>query len=411
MTPSRLRLVAGSCLCLAGLAGGALGIAEAGTTADNCSSYATYSALASADGVLADDAPADLLPVRDADAGLPDAQAHIGSLTGSEAWAGAPYTEALAGNLGLTPVSANQVPVFVRSQYPTDTKETKDTPTASLSATTDAESANASVVGGAPTNGAATTGRVTTSAATTCAAGGLLDAIAHNEADVFGVAGVLRIGSVTSIAEARIGPTGKAQLTSSMTVEGATVLGQPVEITDKGIVAGSSTVPLPDNSSLMHALGSAGIAVDYIAGIRDEQQGYAFAPGLQITVTRPLTGVAAGNNIATFWLGGAFAQVSRSGESTTQPSAAAPPPSPVSSAATGQHVSPPQPASAPRQPSLVHEPAAAPTLASAPQPRDAAAASLFGQWSIERAYAAMAICALLLIASSIGVKKLAGRLQ
>lgn len=410
MKSKGLRFVAGSCVCLGSLAVVAIGVAQAGPDTENCSSYATYSALASAAGVLVDDAPADLLPVRDADAGLPDAQAHISSLSGSQAWAGAPYSEAASGNLGLTPVDPNQVPVFVVSQYPVDPKETKDTPAASLSAVTGAESATAGVVGGAPATSAATTGRVTTNAATSCGSGGVLDAVAHNEADVFNVAGVLRIGSVVSTAEAQRGPTGAPKLDASMQVEGATVLGQQVAITNQGIVAASSTVPLPDDSSLKQALSKAGIEVDYIAGVRNKQQGYVLAPGLEITVTQPLTGVAQGNNVTTYWLGGAMAQVSLSGD-TVAPSQPAPTSAPPRTTAQQGGHSRSSTTAALRAVSA--PPAATPPTLAAPAARPAAAAdgSLFGPWSITRAYAAMAIAALLLMASSIGMKKLAGRLQ
>ena len=239
-----------------------------------------YSALAAAAGVrTVQSAPG--LVLTDVDAALPAAQAQADSLSGSQGWAGAPYSTAAAGNVGLTGINPNDVPVFAVSSYPAQPASQKSTPAGTIEAKSGAQSSTASAGGSGPASDQASEGRVVSSADAACREDASVRAVADNVAQMVDIKGVLRIGSVSSHAQAVVDPAGERNLQGTMEVEGATVAGQPVAITDRGVVTGSSATPLPDDP-LAQALAAAGISVRYVAAVKDAKAGEVFAPGLEV---------------------------------------------------------------------------------------------------------------------------------
>jgi hypothetical protein len=387
----------------AGLGLGVFGLAGAGAQDAGCASYSSYSALASAAGQRTSQAAPGLLPVNEADNGLPSSQAEFDSRSGSTAQAGAPYSDLVAGNIGLTGVNANDVPVFAVSKHPTDPKVEKSSPTFTLKAETAADSARASTEGGPPASEQSSAGRVVTTAVARCGDGGSVEAIADNQVDMFDVAGVLRLGVVRSHARAVVDAAGKRTFEATMEVDGATVLEQRVAITDKGVVTGSSASPLPDDDALAKALVDAGITIRYIAAAQNAEQGEVLAPGLEIAVTRRAEGVGTGPAVTTITLGRAYARAARSSEGVTAdvptdvalstpdldsgvPFAAAPVggldplPSPALPSAGGRSPSQPQPQLAP------------------------ALTTRIANWSMARAYTALAVGVLLMTVSRLGIR-------
>jgi hypothetical protein len=362
--------------------------------------------------------PSVFLPVNDADAGLPTAQSHIGSLSGSQAFAGVPYSEAAAGNLGVAgnqlghPLTPNDVPVFSSSKYPGVTHDEKSEPAYALSTTAAADKATAQATAGGPTSATASGGRTEVHSTTECGPGAVMRTVADNDVDAVTVVGTLRIGNVHSHAEAQLGPTGAPTLGGSMQVEGVSVQGQQVGITDKGLVVAGTTVPLPDRSPLRQALDSAGIDVVYLAAEQNPAKGTVVAPGLQITVTTPLPqGVGTGTVVTTLTLGQAVASVSRSGD--------APPPVVDEGPPVTSDVSEPSGSVAP--PPAVDVPPAITSGDTAPPPPVTASGGGhtaprllrrdFRPWSIERVYVALALAVGVLLIPRAGFKKVAVRLR
>lgn len=386
-----------------GLAIGIAGLQGVGAQGAGCGSYPSYSALASAAAQRTSIAAPGLLPVNEADHALPESQAEFDSRIGSLAHAGAPYSEIVAGNVGLTGVNANDVPVFAVARHPTDPKVEKSTPASTLTAEADADSAAARTEGG--TN-AASAGRVATSALAQCDDGGSIEAVAENRVELLNVDGVVRLGLVRSHARAIVDENGKPTLQGTMEVEGATVLGQRVAITDQGLVVGSSPAPLPADDPIATALADAGIAVRFIAAEQDPEQGQVFAPGLEIAVTRRVEGAGTGPAVTTITLGRAYARASLASDGPTAvPTGVAP-----SDADLG--VAP----SADEQLSAGIDSLAPPTLPSSgvatrgqqvPVSRGSAG---LAAWSIARAYTALGLGVLLMAFSLVGWRSLGATL-
>jgi hypothetical protein len=394
--------------------------AGAGADGDCDAAYDVYSSVSAAAGMQLTTTPSVFLPVNDADAGLPTAQSHVGSLSGSQAFAGVPYSEAAAGNLGVAgnslghPLTPNDVPVFSVSKYPSDKhNEKRDNPGYALSTTAAAQKATAEATAGAPPWGTASAGRTEVTSTTECQSGAVLHAVADNDVDVVDVAGTLRISNVRSHAEAVLGPTGDPVLTGSMQVEGASVQGQQVAITDKGIAVAGTTTPLPDSSPLNQALEQAGIGVRYVAAAKDAKKGSVVAPGLEITVTAPLpAGVGTGTIVTRITLGQAFAAVSRSGDVPAPATDDGPPVTSVDVPPATGTVAPPPVVSLPPPDASGQVTPPAPVTASGGSPsaprllrRD------FRPWSIERVYVALVLAMGVLLIPRAGFKKVAVRLR
>jgi hypothetical protein len=284
------------------------------TGAPACSQFATFTALGAADGMQTIQSAPGATLVDTVDAELPGAQAEIDSLAGSTGWAGAPYSSTVAGNVGNANASPNQVPVFATSSYPSEPNAKQTTPGGTIEATSGADSSSARAAGGGPSSSPVSTGQVSSSASASCAADGTLQAVADNQVQVFGAGGVLQIGSVTSHAAATLAPNGRPVFNGSLAVAGATVLGQQVAVTNRGLVLGATATPLPANP-LTQVLSGAGITVTYLAESENPRTGEVLAPGLEIQVARQAPGVGTGPVTSTYVLGRAEAVASTTGGS------------------------------------------------------------------------------------------------
>jgi hypothetical protein len=274
-----------------------------------------YSALGSAAGARTWHTAPGLL-LTDVDGNVPGVQAEADSLTGTKAWAGAPYSAAAAENAARAS-DPNAVPVIAVSSFPTAPEAGRSTPVATIQAKSGPRSSTAEVAAGLPASDQLRAGRSVTSSDASCADDGSVRATADSAVDMLDVAGVLRIASVRSHALALVDATGERRLEGTMAVEGITVLGLPAAITDEGAVAGSSVVPAPDDP-VREALADAGITVRTIAAVEDRERGEVHAPGLEIVVTRGVDGVGSGPATTTYVLGRALARAS-SAASTAAP--------------------------------------------------------------------------------------------
>jgi hypothetical protein len=309
----------------------------------------------------------------------------------------------VAGNVGLTGVNANDVPVFVKTQYPAEPKAEKTSPTSNIRAESGADSSEASTDGGGPGSTDASAGRVQTSSKAGCGDSGAIEATADNSVDLLDIAGVLRIGAVLSHAKATVDASGHRTLEGAMDVEGATVLGQRVAITDEGLVVGSSESQLPSTDNLTKALADAGITVHPIALVKDPDHGEVIAPGLEIVVTRGAQGVGTGPAVTTLVVGRAYARASEGGSSEVAAPGVADIGSPAdTSPAVGE---PALLAATPSTPAP--EPAIADSNAARVNVRPAAAAlGRMASWSIARVYTALGMGLLLVALSLLGSGRL-----
>ena len=374
-----------------------VGVAGVGAQGIGCTTYPAYSALASAAAQRTSVEAPGLLPVNEADNGLPASQAEFDSRSGSTAQAGAPYSELVAGNIGLTGVNRNDVPVFAVSKWPADPKVEKSSPTSTLKAETTAESAEASTEGGGGSD-QGSAGRLATAAIARCGTGRSIEAIADNRAEMVDVAGVLRFGAVSSHARAVVDAAGTPTFEATMDVDGATVLGQRVAITDKGVVTGSSATPLPGDDPLAEALLDAGITVRYIAAEQDAERGQVFAPGLEITYTRRLEGFGTGPTVTTITLGRAYARAAL----TSDELAPTRPDVPTTPTDVGSGETP----VAPRTEGSVAIPPSTPTTTAAPASppvvQSPSVLSSLADWSVARVYTAVGLGLLLMTISLVG---------
>lgn len=289
-------------------------------TPNPCTQYATFTALGEADAVQTVVAAPGVTLVDSVDAELPGAQAEVDSLAGSTGWAGAPYSGTVAGNVGALSglglpvnVTANQLPIFATSDYPHTPAAHNATAFANLHASSSQYSSNSSVAAAGPSAGPLTLGQITTKASASCASDGTLHGTASGGVDGFQVAGVLKIGAISSTADAITTASGRQTLTGTMSLAGVTIGGQPVSITDRGVVVGPSAVALPNNP-VLGILAAAGITIHYLTVTKDPASGTVTAPGLEISVeSHPLPGVGTGVATTTFTFGRAMAVASQTG--------------------------------------------------------------------------------------------------
>jgi hypothetical protein len=117
-------------------------------------------------------------------------------------------------------------------------------------------------------------------------ADGTVTSTASSSAEAFSVAGVFRIGRVSSMAKVVDRPDGDPERETSMVVGEMTIAGQTVSLTPKGLALPGSSTPLPDGSPLLEALAGAGIDVRYLAA-EDSADGVV-APGVEVRLTHPI---------------------------------------------------------------------------------------------------------------------------
>ena len=367
------------------------------TTGPGCTQYSTYDALGSAEGVQSVQAAPGATLVQGMDANLPGAQAEFNSSRGSTAWAGAPYSDTVAGNVGNANVNPNQVPIFAVSSYPAQPSGGTSNAAASVKASSTADGSTSSVTAGGIGPGSAASGQVTTSSSASCTSDGTLKGVADSAIDAFTVGGVLHIGAVTSHADATLAPGRAPVLHGSTTFAGMTVEGQPVAMTDKGLVVPGSAVPVPANP-LDQALSSAGISLRYLAVSQDPANGDVIAPGLEITVAANDAGLGVGGGSAstTYILGQAQARAIETGGSPPTTSASFVPPVSSGSGSSVPSVTAP----ATTSPGTSGGIPAVPTASSLPPSSDASSSTSLPRTQISAGSAGRAAPALLIAAAS-----------
>jgi hypothetical protein len=292
-----------------------------------------FSAVAAADGMRVQQGIRHLLIVEQiVDAGMPAAQAGLDSTGASQGFAAAPYPGDLFLNgPGLVnsqlPPGTPQIPdppypLMATSSYPDHPDARAGQPTYTLHTTSSAGQTTSSASFG-PSRGDPAVGSARASTEVSRAENGLLKAVADTAAGVIGVNGTLVIGTVTSHAEAVLGPDGARSRSSGLDVNAVTIGGQAVSITDKGISAPGSSSPLPNSDPLMQLLARAGISVKYLVASQDATG--VIAPGLEIDLTRDIP------NAGQWYVGYIFGRASAHAEAGADLSLAPP----ISSAASG----------------------------------------------------------------------------
>jgi hypothetical protein len=232
---------------VAGLLSGMVATGGPAFAEGNCENVSQYEVTGAADGLRVEVAAETGNIVKGTDGSLPGAMARLHSVDGSKGWAGAPYTSTVAENLTLTgdatePIgqpelsNPDKVPVFAIAQYPATTEAKKDLPGGGLEAKSGADSASGKAAVGAASSDAGTVASMTTSAAVTCASDMTLEAVADSVATGIDIGGVLRIGSIHSHARVVLTASGDRQVESTVQIDGASVGGQDVSITEKGVV-------------------------------------------------------------------------------------------------------------------------------------------------------------------------------
>ena len=295
------------------IVGVGLGLAAAATADTGCSQY---SALAAGDGLRTLVSAGGFSPT-DVDGQGPAAQAQVDSLQGSMGFAGAPFSNAAAGNAGAANVDATQVPVFAISSYPSRPDSTSSNPVLTLDSRSEQLSSAAKALLGGPSAGEQSIGQLRATAAASCASSGTIKAVAESATQLINVGGVLRIASVRSNASVTVNAKGVRKLDASMVVDGVTVLGQSVGIGDKGLIVGGSPAapPAPDDA-LVTALSNAGIGVRLVAASKDQKDGDAIAPSLEVTVTRVVSGLSPTPFTTTYTFGRAYARAAGTASDT-----------------------------------------------------------------------------------------------
>lgn len=241
-----------------------------------------------------------------ADTEGPAAQAVANSRGQSTGYAGTPYPgEAALSGVALGGQDPSALPVYVISQYPTDPSNSKTAGTFELSSASKSTSSSASAKGGGSSDPSAAAGATGATAQAGCDAKGVIASTAVTDAEAVSLAGVLRLGRVHGEAHAVVGADGKTTLSSSLVVGDASVSGQGVEITDKGIQYPGGTQVLPGNP-LADALAAADVTVTWIEARKDPDGAGITAPGLQVSVARTL--FAAQPTIVTYTFGRGYAR-------------------------------------------------------------------------------------------------------
>lgn len=300
MTPRRRCAQAGAVvvpsLLLAVLAAG-------GASADG--DCVSFGAVAAGDGARVEVANTGFV-AQQADSEGPAAQAVANSRGLSTGYAGMVFPgDTARSGVALGGGDADALPVYVVSQYPTDPSNSRSTGTFELTAASKSNSSQASAKGGGSSNPTATAGATGATAQAGCDEKGVISSTTMTDDEAVSLAGVLRLGRVHSEAHAVVGPDGKTALTSSLVVGDASVSGQGVRITDKGIEYPGGSQAVPGNP-LAEALAAADVTVSWIAAKKDPDGRGITAPALQVTVARTVS--APQPTVVTYTFGRGYAR-------------------------------------------------------------------------------------------------------
>lgn len=287
----------------------------------------SYTVSAAADGVWTTvDAPG-ILPLGvQGNGGGPTAQAAVDSLGNSTGFAASPdpgdAVLSVPQVLAAFPVPIPQYPLMVSSSSPHHPTASSRTAAGALSASSSSTASHAAATsGGASSPAAAPTATAAARSDTVIrAAGGAADA--SSTVDGVSFQGVLAISHVHAEAHAARTSDGRLTRSSKLEVGAATVAGVPVTITDRGVVAGGSTVPVSP-AALDRVLAAAGLAVTVVPASQTPSGVVAPAVKVTLTQTPPLGGPIR----TTYLLGFASASVATGplagGQALTPPLAAA----------------------------------------------------------------------------------------
>jgi hypothetical protein len=252
----------------------------------------TYEGTASADGVrvtyeIVDFVVADRL----ADGGVPVAQAVVSSVE-SVGFASAPYpgdvvisAPGLAAGASGAPIP--DYPLVASSQHPVQEEQSIEQGVVRLQSKSTATSSSAVGAAGGPDDNSASVGATRASADVVHdEATGVVTSTAASSTSAFTVAGVFRIGRVSSTAKVVDSPDGDPKREFSTEVGEITVVGQTVALTNKGLALPGSSTPLPDDSPLAKALSDQGIEVRRLAA--EETPDGIIAPGVEVRMKHPV---------------------------------------------------------------------------------------------------------------------------
>ena len=246
------------------------------------------------------------------DAGSPRAQAQLDSLGTSIAFAAAPWPgELLANGSGLASGIVGRplptYPLIARSSHPTQAKDNQVVGPVQLTAQSSADSSSS--------RGTDASSAADTTAEVGRAAGGELTA--HATTVVSGlVVGPLVLGRVDARASATRRADGTLLRTSSASVSAARIAGQAVELTARGIAVAGTTVPLSPQDPLLRPLADAGLVIRWVAG--QESADGVVSPGVEITLTEPVSLAGSGSSFVRWTIGRSAAHVAVSGRPQPQ---------------------------------------------------------------------------------------------
>jgi hypothetical protein len=234
--------------------------------------------------------------------------------------------------------------------------------------------------------------------------------VADNSLQGVDIAGVLQVASVRTHAKAARSPSGGLQLEGTVDIEGASVLGQPVSITDQGIVVGPAPIPGVTNP-LQTALTSAGITARAVSAMKDPANGQVLSGALEISVAQKVPNVGSGPATTSYTLGRGYATTRATGSPSVGAATTTQPPLPTTGANMPTSLSPPASGAAATLapvPTSIQRmlPVAPPT-----RPARRPALDLISEWSIAPAYLALALGTLVLSFGRFAFEKIAARFE
>jgi hypothetical protein len=289
------------------------------------------------------------------DAGGVIAQARVNSFGTSVAFASQPYpSDTVTGQLG------SNYPFYVSSSYPAVTEQASDHAGSHLSCASGRTMSQAHA-SASPQLPGSNLGSNDSTVKVTALPDGSVTAVADTLVTGMTIAGVLTFAEVRSHASITRSASGHVTSSGSMSIGAVTLAGQSVALTDQGIRAGGTMVPLSIDTTAT-ALEQAGLTVDVIKA--DRHGNVASAPAIQITYEHPVPGV--GPVTSSLLVGYASASVSAKGDAgsstptvvATDPTLGLPVPQPTSQQGTAQ--APLSPGSAPGPSTLAAVPSTAP---------------------------------------------------
>lgn len=282
-----------------------------------------YTAVAEADGLqVSVHVPGGPLNDDVLDAGSPRAQAQLDSLGTSVAFAAAPWPgELLANSTGLLSGIIGRplpsYPLIARSSHPTKDQDHQSAGPVTLTARSAAAAASS--------RGTDSSSATDSTADVSRSEAGDLSAKASSVLQGL-VVGPLELGRVEARAAATRRTDGSLQRTSAATVAAVRVAGQAVELTERGLVLAGTTVPLSPADPALRELADAGVVVRWVA--EQELPDGVVSPGVEITLTAPVSLAGGGSSFVRWTVGRSSARVAVSGRPQTQ-SELPPEPAPV----------------------------------------------------------------------------------